>query len=104
MKMPTDRKLEFTIHDQVYRFGLGDFTGADELAIYQATGLTLPQVFLSPTLFAIAALVWRWRIRHGEPGLKFTTVADGFTFNDVDYDIPDADGGGGPPEASAGNS
>lgn len=104
MKMPLDRKLEFTIHDKVYRFGLGDFTGSDELAIYRATGLTLPQVFLSPTLFALAGLVWRWRLRHGEPGLTFADVADAFTFNDVDYDIPDEDDGGGPPEPSAGTS
>jgi hypothetical protein len=82
-KKTDERALQLTLDGRTYVMRLNDFTGADDLAIYQATGFTVFQVFGGDalTLFTVAALLWRHRVRHGEPQLTFDAVNGALSFD-----------------------
>lgn len=84
-------------HDGVqYELSPDDFTGADDLALFRATGVTIMDVFArkAVSLFTIAGLVWRWRVNHGEPDLTFEQVNGAMKFSDLVAD--DAEGAPAP--------
>lgn len=93
------------VHDgQTYNLTARDFTALDDLEIYRATGTTLMHIFGGgATLFTIAALVWRYRVAHGEPSLTYMQVAETFTYDSLES-VSDEPREGGPPEAPGGTS
>lgn len=94
-----ERVLSLEHEGQVYNLTARDFNALDELAIYRATGVTLLQIFGGgASLFTVAALVWRWRVNHGEDDLTFVDVARTFTYDSMQT-VSDDPKDGGPPEA-----
>lgn len=83
--MAKEPALEVTLDGVAYRLTPGMFTGQDDLAVYRSCGVTIMDVFARKaiTLFTIAALVWRYRVNHGEPDLTFDEVNAKMTFNDL---------------------
>jgi hypothetical protein len=67
--------MQVTVDGVEYRMESADFSAEDDLAVYRATGMTLMDIFSgSITLFTVAALVWRYRVRNGEPTLQLGEV------------------------------
>lgn len=80
-----ERVLSLEHDGRVYNLTAGDFTGEDDLAVYRAIDTTIAEIFFGGkvTLFTMAALVWRARVKTGEPDLTFLEVARTFTFADI---------------------
>lgn len=91
--------IQLQFQGRTYAMRLGDFTGTDDLAIYQTVGKTIADIFQGDiTLFTVAALLWRWRVTHGEPQITFEKINDKMTFDALEIDEDD-DGDGETPEA-----
>lgn len=109
--MSTDRKrpvkrdpMISLVHDgQTYNLHQRDFNALDEREIWQATGATLLQIYTGgAALFTVAALVWRYRVNHGEPDLTYVDVARTFHYGSIES-MTDEPREGGPPEAPGGD-
>lgn len=74
-----------------YRLRPGDFTPRDDLAVYQACGVSIMQIFAGEVhLFTLMALLWRSRVNDGETDLTWDEVLDEGTFADFnDVEILD---------------
>lgn len=67
--------LHVTVEDVEYELVAESFTAEDDLAIYRAVGASLLDIFGGNiTLYTIAALLWRHRVRNGEPTLTLEQV------------------------------
>lgn len=86
-------QMNLQLEGKTYQLQLGDFTGADDLAIYQKVGKTIADIFQGDiTLFTVAALLWRWRVNHGEPGVTFEQVNAKMTFDSINVDAGEVSG------------
>lgn len=95
-------QMELSFGGTTYQMAVGDFTGADDLAIYQKVGKTIADIYRGDiTLFTVAALLWRYRVNHGEPNVTFEQINSKLTFDDlvVEHDDSDDDPEGSFPEA-----
>jgi hypothetical protein len=89
--------VSFELDGRKYSFAARDFTGEDDLLLYQKTGCTVMDVFGGKfTLFTLAGLLWLHR-RRTEPKLTFEQVNRSMTFDaletisdDEDGDLPEA--------------
>lgn len=93
-------KIKLALDGVRYEVGPSDFTATDDLEMFRATGVTIMDVFAKKaiSLFSVAALLWRYRVNHGEPKLTFSDVADAMTFDSLS--VADDDDEGTPsPEA-----
>ena len=100
MSVP-DLTIRCTIDGATYALTMGEFTGEDDQAIWRETGFTLVDIFpgRKVTLFTVAALVWRHRVRNGE-NVTFSEVNRSMTFNALDVeDETEDDEASPPPEA-----
>lgn len=108
--MPKTKKkdelaLELDVAGRSYRLVMSDYTGSDDLAIYRETGLSVADIFAGQvSLFTVAALLWRHRVRNGEPGLTYAAVNDTLTFDALETVRETNDAAEGQaPEASGGS-
>lgn len=82
-----ERVLSLEHDGVVYNLTPLDFTALDDLAIFEATGgkVTLQDCFgfggKTPSLAAVAALVWRYRVNDGEEDLRLHDVMRTFTYD-----------------------
>lgn len=94
-----DPGFTFEVNGRSYTLRMKDFSGADDLAVYQKTGCTLIDIFAGGriTLFTLAALLWRHRLRV-EPRLTFEQVNADMTFDAIET-VTDAEDKATDPEA-----
>lgn len=87
MSDTSNMQMELSFDGRTYKMAVGDFTGADDLAIYQKVGKTIAEIYQGDiTLFTVAALLWRWRVNHGEPQITFEQINAKLTFTDLMVD------------------
>lgn len=94
-------KIELHLDGKKYVLGLKDFGGEDDLAIYRETGCTIADIFFGGrvTLFTVAALLWRHRVRNGERKLTYAEVNKALDFDAFEALIDDDEEEGDGPEA-----
>lgn len=82
----TPRSFHLDVDGISYELTITDFTGADDLAIFRETGCTVMDIFSGSklSLFTLAALLWRHRIRNGEPTLTYAAVNEQLSFEDLE--------------------
>lgn len=89
-----DVTMEVSLEGTVYRMAMGDFTGEDDLAVWRKVGVTIGEIFGGRmSLFTIAALLWRWRVTHGEPDVTYEQVNSKITMNDLVIEDEEVEGG-----------
>lgn len=102
----SDKLLSVEVDGVRYDMSPSDFTGLDELAVKRELGMTLVQVFRElseePSLYGLAALVWRYRVGEGETDLTFEQVASKVNV-DVFGTLSDGSGDDDAPKASGGS-
>lgn len=89
---PPDAAIVVEHDDITYRMTLNQFTARDEREIWKATGVpSIPRLLsmsAPPPVWAIAALLWRWRVTHcDEPDLTYRQVEDALDYASVDVDL-----------------
>lgn len=79
-----DAAISFEIDGKTVTLKIDDFTGEDDLALFQKTGVTLFEVFGGKiTLFTVAGLLWLHR-RKIDPKLLFEQVAKTVNFSTIE--------------------
>lgn len=93
--------ISLDLDGKTYTLGMKDFGGEDDLQIYRETGVTLTEIFTEGkiTLFTVAALLWRYRVRNGERRLTFAEVNRQMDFEALSTVTVDDEEDGDAPEA-----
>lgn len=92
-------ELEVDLDGRTYRMRFDEFTGEDELAIHREIGQTIHEVLNNLTLFGLAALIWRHRVRQGE-SVEYAEVNRELSYADLETVRTEEEEfeEGGPPE------
>lgn len=77
----TEAAFVLDYEGQTLTLRLADFTGTDDLAVKQATGVNVFEIFEGEiSLYTMAALIWRHLVAQGRADLAYSDVNNKMNF------------------------